>query len=81
MQTESYGWLSSTPDLGSQGPVFESCYRRDSAHDCKMLHCIEPFIVTLPLSRYDLDNVESDIKLQTNIIVNQKQFLYFLIFP
>ena len=27
-------------------------------HGCAALHCIEPFIIILPSSRYDLNNVE-----------------------
>ena len=34
----------------------------DSARDCNVLHCTEPFIITLPKSQYDLNNVERDIK-------------------
>ena len=33
------------------------------------LHCTGPFIITLPPSRYDLNNVERDVKHQTTIIV------------
>ena len=32
--------------LRSQGPVFESPWRQNSAHDCMALNCIEPFIIT-----------------------------------
>ena len=39
----------------------------DSACDCIVLHCTEPFIITLPKSQYDLNNVERDIKHQTII--------------
>ena len=31
------------------------------------LHCMEPLIITLPLSQYDLNNVERDVKIQTII--------------
>ena len=32
-----------------------------SSHDCTTLHCTEPFIITLPLSRYDLHTVVRDV--------------------
>ena len=32
------------PDLGSRGPGLESCWRRNSAHDCTVFHCTKPFI-------------------------------------
>ena len=60
--------MFSAPNLGSQGPRFESCLRRNSAHDCKEFHCIEPFIITVPLSLYDLDNAKRDVKYNTIII-------------
>ena len=41
----------------------------DSAHDCTVLLCREPFIVTVPFSQYDLNNVERDVKYQTIIIM------------
>ena len=47
--------------VGSQVPRFEP-QRRNTAHDCKALHCTEPFIVTLPSSPYDLNSVERDVK-------------------
>ena len=50
------------PDFGSQGPMFASCWRRNSALDCVALHCIEPFIITFPSSRYDLNNVDRYVK-------------------
>ena len=37
--------------------------------------CTEPFIITLPLSRYDLNNVERDIKQQNNIIILFDMFI------
>ena len=42
--------------------------RRDSAHDYSALHWREPFIITLPSSRYDLNNVERDVKHQIILI-------------
>ena len=35
---------------------------------CKAHHCTEPFIITLPSSRYDLNDVQRDVKHQTIII-------------
>ena len=32
----------------------------NSAHDCMALYCTEPFIIILPSSRCDLNNVEKD---------------------
>ena len=40
-----------------------------------MLHCTEPFIITIPLSEYDLDNVERDIKHQIIISAHTDQGL------
>ena len=51
--------MVSTGDLGLR---FESRWRQNSAHDCMTLHCTEPFIITLPSSQYDLNNVERDEK-------------------
>ena len=39
-----------------------------SAHVCMVLHYIKPFIVTLPLSPYNLSNVERDVKHQIIMI-------------
>ena len=44
---------------------FKSPKRRNSAHDCMVFHCTEPFIIILPLSRYDLNNVEREVQHQT----------------
>ena len=33
-----------------------------SAQDCTVFICTEPFIITLPSSQYDLNNVERDVK-------------------
>ena len=46
----------------SLGSGFESRWRLNSTHDCMMLHCAEPFIIALPLSQYDLNNAEGDVK-------------------
>ena len=56
--------MVSAPGFGSQGPVFEFHWRRDLAHDCSALHCTEPFIIILPSSQYDLNNVERDVQHQ-----------------
>ena len=66
--------------FGSQGPRFESHWRQNSTHDCIMLYytCTWPFIITLPSSQYDLNNVERNVKDQ--IISNRKvNFSYFSI--
>ena len=52
----------STLDLGSQGFRFECRWMWNSAHDCIVLLCTVTFIVALPLSQYDLSNVERDLK-------------------
>ena len=49
--------------------MMESCQRRNLAHDCIELHSTDPFNIILPLSRYDLNNVERDVKHQTVIII------------
>ena len=46
-------WLNcasvvSVPNVGSRGTRFEFCW------DYMVLHCTEPFIITIPSSRYDL---------------------------
>ena len=58
-----------TPNFRSGGPRFDSHWRPNSSYDCMALHCIEPFIITCPLSQYDLCNVEKDIKHQIIIII------------
>ena len=45
---------------------FES--RQNSSHDLTAFHCTELFIITLPSSRYDLNNVERDLKHPVSII-------------
>ena len=57
----SSGGVVSVSDFRS-GLMFESYWRRNSAHDCTGLHCTELFIITLPSSQYDLDTVEKDLK-------------------
>ena len=47
--------VASAPDFGLQGPEFESYWRQNSGH------YKEIFIITLPLSNCDLNNVERDI--------------------
>ena len=64
----SAGLVVSAPDFGSQNPEFKSHWKRNSALDCLALHCIEPFIIILPWSGYDLNNVERDIKHQIIIM-------------
>ena len=42
------------------------------AHGFTVCHCTEPFIVTLPFSRYDLNNVERPVKHQPIIDISKK---------
>ena len=46
---------------------FESCLRRISAHECAAL-----FIITIPSSRYDVNNVERDVKHEIIIIIRDR---------
>ena len=64
------GWVVSKPDFRSQGCRFEPRWRRNSAHDGTGRHCTESFIITLLSSRYELNNVERDLKHQ--IIIKQE---------
>ena len=57
--------MVNAPNFDSQGFGFKSYWRQNSAHGCMALLCTEPFIITLKSSRYDLNNVERDIKHQT----------------
>ena len=52
------GQMVSAPGFRSQGPGFEFGLGQNSADDCMAFHCTEPFIVTLPSSQNDLNNVE-----------------------
>ena len=52
----------SGPNFGSRGLGFESCCWWNSTRDSTGLHCTQSSIITFPLSRYDLDNVERDVK-------------------
>ena len=54
--------MVSASKFGLQDPGFESCWRQNSAQDCTALHCTEPFIITLALSQYDLNDVERDVE-------------------
>ena len=47
---------------------FEFSWRQNSAHDCIVLHCTEPFLIIRPLSCYGLNDVERDVKYQIIII-------------
>ena len=42
--------------------------RGNSACDHTTFHCTEPFIITLPLSDYGLNNVERDVKYQGPVV-------------
>ena len=59
-------WAVSTPDFRSQGRGFESCWKWDSSWTLMVLHCTEPFMLTLPSSRYYWNTVERDIKSLTH---------------
>ena len=61
--------MVSTPDIGSQGPLFKSCWRQNSAQNCMVIHCAELFTIILALYRYDLNNVERDINHQIIVII------------
>ena len=71
----SGGRVISAPNFGSQHPRFESHWRQNSSHDYTALDCAEPFFITLPLSRYDLNNVERDVKNQIIIIMGFPRLL------
>ena len=58
-------WWLASPSLDHKVPGL----RWNSTCVCTTLHCTEPFIITLPSSRYDLNNVERDIKQQIIIII------------
>ena len=49
------------PEFVSRGPGFESRCRRNSAHGCSELHCIDLFIISLLPSRYGLNIGETGI--------------------
>ena len=49
---------------------FESRWRQNSADDCMALDYTEPFLVTLPSSQFDLNNVEGDVKQQGPVVQN-----------
>ena len=66
--------MVSTSNFGLQDPGFESCWRQNSAHYCMVLHCTEPFIMTLPLSQYDLNDVGRDVG--HKIIIVSKIYYY-----
>ena len=51
------GRVVSAPDFESRGPGFESRWRQNPARDCMALHCAEPFIIALPLSRYYINKM------------------------
>ena len=46
------GGVVSPPDLGIQGPWFESHLRQNSPHGCMARHYTEPFIIFLPSSTH-----------------------------
>ena len=57
--------MVSTPDFISQGPGFKYHWWQNSG---MALHWTEPFIITLSLSQYNLNNFERDIKHQIIVI-------------
>ena len=68
--------MVSRPDFGSGGSGFESCWRRNSAHECMGLYCTKPCIMPFPSSQYDLNNIGRDVKHQ--IIIVDSPGIYFL---
>ena len=56
------GWLGckSATQTNARDLGFRSRWKQKS--DCPALHCTETFFITLPLFRYDLNNVERDIQ-------------------
>ena len=60
------GQVVSCPNSGSWDLGFEFCWMQNSACDCTVLHCREPFIIVHPSSQDDLNNVERDIKHQSS---------------
>ena len=76
------GWPSViAPTCGSRGAGFKSHWRQNSACDRLVRSCIEPFIITLPSSLCDLNNVERDKKKnkkkQKNTIVSVFWISYY----
>ena len=59
----------SASNSGSQGHRLR--WRQNSASDCMVLHCTEPFSIILRSSRYDLNKYSADDKL----------VIFFLFFP
>ena len=41
-----------------------------------VLHCIEPYIITLPSARYDLDDIERNLKHQIIPIIPKEASLW-----
>ena len=54
--------------FGSRGLGFESRWKWNSTRDCTTLHRTESFVISLLLSRYDLNNVERAVKDQIIIL-------------
>ena len=48
--------LTAEHDIG-----FQSYWRQNSDYDCLALHYAESFLITLPLSQYNLNNTERDL--------------------
>ena len=59
------------PDFRSWGHRFESHWKRNTACDCIVLYCTEPFITTNMSSWYCLNNVEWDVKLKIVIVIRR----------
>ena len=70
------GWLVRAPDFWSQGHGFKYHWSLNSSHDFTMLRCIEPFMITLPSSRYGLNYVEGYVKHQIIIMWLSPPFPY-----
>ena len=38
-----------------------------------LLYCMEPFIIIIPSSRYDFNNVERDIRYQPSLVLDSRE--------
>ena len=57
-------WVVNTPNFRS-GVLVRIQLRHILTHDCTVLHCTKPFIISLPSSKYDFNDVERGVKHQT----------------
>ena len=64
------GWLGHKTSIQTNMRSWvEPRWRWNSAHDCIVLYCTEPFIIILPPTWYGVNNVERDVKHQIVIII------------